>query len=174
MIRRTAGNDLFLITQQDHAHFAGQMAAHWSGLAEIASGSDKQAVLDGVRRHDDGWAAFDQQPALNAAGLPRDVLETSIEVAVRIWASSTEQGLAGSPLAALLISLHQLRLSDLVQGRASSPAEIFALNKFQHRQIEIQERLRRQLGYRTDVPLHLGLASLGGNFRETASKNRLD
>ena len=34
----------------------------------------------------------------------------------------------------------------------------FEVNKFQHAQIELQEKLRTQLGLRTDIPLLLGLA----------------
>ena len=35
------------------------------------------------------------------------------------------------------------------------------MNKFQHREIERQEKLRRKLGLRTDVPLTLGVAKAG-------------
>jgi hypothetical protein len=35
------------------------------------------------------------------------------------------------------------------------------MNKFQHRQVEIQERLRAEVGLGNELPLHLGLAKLG-------------
>ena len=74
------------------------------------------------------------------------------------------------PYAALLVSLHQLNLSDGVIRRSLeaksgggnfSPRDVFDLNKFQHRQIELQETLRKQIGLRTDIPLTLGLAKRG-------------
>ena len=37
-------------------------------------------------------------------------------------------------------------------------SERFEVNKFQHREVERQEQLRRQLGLRTDLPLTHGLA----------------
>ena len=40
--------------------------------------------------------------------------------------------------------------------------EIFELNRFQQREIERQEALRRRLGLATDIPLRLGLAVSGG------------
>ena len=42
----------------------------------------------------------------------------------------------------------------------------FENNKFQHRQIEIQEEVRGKLGMRTDIPLTLGLAGSGFDLRE--------
>jgi hypothetical protein len=69
--------------------------------------------------------------------------------------------------AGLLVSLHQLALSYLVsRNRTLTRPEQFELNKFQHRQVELQELLRRQLGLRTDIPLHLGLATPGANEAE--------
>jgi hypothetical protein len=167
MIRRSAADGWILIRQPDHARLAGRIAERWRGFVSDA-GSDKQQVLDAVSFHDEGWAAEDALPSLNDQGMPRDVLETPIEVSVRIWGASTEKAAQErSPLTALLVSLHQLRLSDLVQSRASTSGERFALNKFQHRQVEIQEELRRRLGYATDSPLRLGLAMDSDDARET-------
>jgi hypothetical protein len=79
------------------------------------------------------------------------------------------------PYSGLLVSLHVLNLSMLAQrhdfrpqerARDADPADLFELNKFQHRQIEWQEQLRGQLGLRTDLPLRLGLAEAGTGAEE--------
>jgi len=59
------------------------------------------------------------------------------------------------------------------QSRDQSPHErfkdardLFDLNKFQHKQVEHQQALRKALDLRTDVPLRLGLAEPGTGARE--------
>jgi hypothetical protein len=81
--------------------------------------------------------------------------------------------------------LHVFNLSALnVMNHAANPSrtDLFDINKFQHRQIEIQEELRRRVGVRTDVPLQLGLAGPGVseaddrllfNFRILTAMDRL-
>src|SRR4051812_19682232 len=64
----------------------------------------------------------------------------------------------------LLVSLHVLNLSAInVMAHSQNPSrtDLFEINKFQHRQIEIQEELRGRLGLSNDVPRKLGLAKLG-------------
>jgi len=63
----------------------------------------------------------------------------------------------------LLVSLHVLGLSTFAMDHLKDAPrpDVFEINKFQHRQIEIQDDLRKRLGLRTDIPLHLGLARPG-------------
>jgi hypothetical protein len=77
------------------------------------------------------------------------------------------------PYTGLLVSLHVTALSNYAQSqdpipheRAKNPAEHFMLNKFQQKQFEIQEGLRRKLNMRTDIPLQNGLAELGVDEQE--------
>ena len=67
---------------------------------------------------------------------------------------------AKDPYAGLLTSLHVLALSVMVIDQApetsndswslENPATRFAVVKFQHKQIELQEQLRQKLGLRSD------------------------
>jgi hypothetical protein len=182
MIRRETGSAFFLITQEDHARLSGQLAERF-GNALFAKPQPREATLTGIRLHDAGWPLHDDEPTLNAAGLPLDVFEVPRAIALKVWSASAERAAAVDPYAGLLVSLHALALSIYATSRASMQqepfdidqlAERFEVNKFQHREVERQEQLRRQLGMRTDLPLMHGLAEpnasaeedqLTGNFR---------
>lgn len=168
MIRRPAGDSFLLITQVDHAAFSGaiaeQLGADW-----IDEPTPRQEVIAAIGHHDGGWPIHDDEPTRNAQGLPLHVFEINMGLATRIWTESVERAAGLGPYAQLLVSLHQLSLSDYA-GRPHDPAghervrsrqDLFELNKFQHRQVEVQESLRRQVGLRTDLPLSLGLAKDG-------------
>src|SRR5206468_1386159 len=82
--------------------------------------------------------------------------------------ASAERAAAIDPYAGLLVSLHSLALSIFATSQrtpgeherfdVSQLSERFEVNKFQHREVERQEQLRRQLGLRSDLPLTHGLA----------------
>ena len=156
MIRRPAGQDFLLITQTDHARLSGFLAKH-IGNKQFTAPSDEAVAA--IAAHDAGWPLHDENPTLNPAGLPLHVFEMPPSWSTRIWTASAERAVEPGPYAALLVSLHQLALSALAERpRQAGPRDVFELNKFQHRQIERQEALRKQLGMRTDIPLTLGLA----------------
>jgi hypothetical protein len=111
-----------------------------------------------VAAHDCGWPLHDDRPTLNKDGMPLDVFQTPLDVAIAVWQAGVEK-VAGEELyTQLLVSLHVLGLSGFAATRQHDRREQFELNKFQHRQIEKQVELRRQLGLAVDVPLKLGLA----------------
>ncbi len=167
MIRRRSGFTLQLITQTDHAAVSGFLAEHLGNDLFARPTAD---VIAAIHAHDAGWPLHDDQPMLNASGWPLHVFETPPSLSTQIWSASVERAAVLGPYAALLVSLHQLNLSDGVIRRGLeaksgggnfSPRDVFDLNKFQHRQIELQETLRMQIGLRTDIPLTLGLAKRG-------------
>jgi hypothetical protein len=95
-------------------------------------------------------------------------------VAIRVWEESARRAAERNAYTGLLVSLHVMALSAVAQKkddplpheRWREPRELFELNKFQHRQAEHQERLRKALDMRTDLPLKLGLAEPGTSARE--------
>jgi hypothetical protein len=171
MIRRRADSDVLLITQVDHAVFAGYLAAHLGNDRFTAPPAD---MIAAAAAHDAGWPLHDDLPMLNAAGQTLHVFEIATPLATRIWSASAERAIPLGPRPALLVSLHQFALSDVASRRldpkaherATTQRDLFELNKFQHQQIERQETLRKQLGLRTDLPLHLGLAPRGRDEAE--------
>ncbi len=188
MICQQAGSGCLLIQQVDHAALSGELAA-MIGNDDFAPLSPSASALLAIARHDAGWPLHDLQPTLNPDGEPLHVFETRTDLCVRIWSASTDQVQQLDPYAGLLVSLHGLALSQIAQRHSANPdapphnpAERFALIKFQHRQVEIQEALRRMLGLRTDIPLQQGLASPGisagedrlrSNYRWLAAMDRL-
>ena len=167
MIRHRRGDEFLLIAQHDHALLSGQFAAD-VGNADFAAPSPFEETVNGVSLHDCGWPLHDEKPTLNGNGLPLHVLESTMSVAIPVWSESARQASEVDPYTGLLVSLHVLALSSIAQTNDPTPHEryrdakdLFELNKFQHRQAELQESLRRRLEMRIDLPLKQGLAKPG-------------
>ncbi len=159
MIRRDAGKDFLLITQNDHALLSAQLARHL-GNDLFAPPTPRQSTLAAIALHDCGWSLHDDHPTLNAQKIPLDVFETPPHIVTQAWSASVDRAVAHDDYAGLLVSLHVLRLSDLsTYPRAAH--ELFTLVKFQQRQIELQTLLRARLDLQTDLPLNLGLPAAG-------------
>jgi hypothetical protein len=174
MIRHHSGDSFLLVTQHDHALLSGRLAREIGNDLFVPPSPFEEAV-DGIALHDCGWPLHDgEAPTLNERGLPLNVLESPMDVAVRVWGESARRSAERNAYTGLLVSLHVLALSAVAQKkddplpheRWREPRELFELNKFQHRQAEHQERLRTSLGMRTDLPLKLGLAAPGVDSRE--------
>lgn len=165
MIRRRVGTEFLLITQHDHALLSAALARHvgGGGFAPL----DDERALRAIALHDCGWPLHDDAPTLNRDALPIDVFETTPDIGLKVWTASADRATAEDPYTGLLVSLHVLSLSALATSSANLPIEKFdtsdarkrfEINRFQHRQIELQEQLRRRLGLASDQPLRLGLA----------------
>jgi hypothetical protein len=170
MIRRQVESEWFLITQDDHARLSGELAAH-VGNQLFDQPKSVESFIRAVAMHDSGWPLHDDEPTLNGAGEPMDVFETTPEIGLRVWAASAERAVAADEGAGLLVSLHSLALSVQATSGATigsahkqrsfdmaNPTHRFEVNKFQHRQVELQEDLRKRLGLAADLPLRQGLA----------------
>jgi hypothetical protein len=157
MIRRDMGDAFFLFAQHDHAQLSGELARHY-GNRLFARPEPPEQTIRAVALHDCGWPMHDDRPTLNKDGLPLDVFESPLDVALPVWQAGVEHVANEEPYTQLLVSLHVLGLSGFAAARQHDRREQFELNKFQHRQIEKQVELRKQLGMALDVPLKLGLA----------------
>jgi len=151
------GELFFLFAQHDHAQLSGQLAAQY-GNRLFAKPEPLESTIRAVGLHDCGWPLHDDRPTLNKDRLPLDVFETPLDIAMPVWQAGVERVADEDPYAQLLVSLHVLGLSGFAAARQHDRREQFELNKFQHRQIEKQVELRKQLGMALDVPLKLGLA----------------
>lgn len=172
MIRREVGDEYWLIAQNDHAILSGQLAEQFGGPGIQ---SPTQSAITGIAMHDAGWPLHDDAPTVNNDHIPIDVFESRREVALKVWTASADRAAAVDPYAGLLVSLHSLALSVFASTQTSfkhekvdmsDPRTRFDMNKFQHRQIELQEQLRQKLGMRTDLPLRNGLAEESDDPRE--------
>lgn len=150
-----------LITQDDHARLAGELARH-VGNEFTSPAMPLRDVISAIAMHDAGWVVQDAKPLLDEQGHPRDAFNMPLLAVLPLWADAVEQAMAFSPYTALLVSLHVLGLATHAAGKKREDArEIFRLNQFQHRQVEIQEKLRRGLDMAVNKPLRLGLADPG-------------
>ncbi len=172
MIRKEIDTGLLLFHQHDHAQLAGELAAQIGN--DLFAAPDARAVR-GIGLHDTGWVDHDHRPTIDSQGRPLDVFDTPWPLALPIWSGSASRASEADQYAGLLVSLHSLSLSVFASGKApmkheswdmSDPQARFAVNQFQHEQIELQERLRGALGLRTDRPLKHGLAEGSSDPRE--------
>ena len=174
MIRRPDAQYWILTTQNDHAIFAGQLAAHF-GNEVFDVPVRRDLLITAITLHDSGWPLHDDNPTLDASGQPLHVFETSLAQVVRIWSASVDRAAEHGPYVGLLVSLHQFALSDLarqhIAGHPDALRMQFESNKFQQKQIERQQQFRQELGLRTDIPLHLGLAAAGTSLAEDALRH---
>jgi hypothetical protein len=178
MIRREQAGSTLLIAQHDHALLAGRLAGQF-GNDRFPRPEPFEATVRGVMLHDSGWPLHDDNPTLNDFGLPLDVFEAPRSIALAVWAAGADRAAQADPYAGLLTSLHVLALSVYAvtlswnQPGKYSAQDLFAVNKFQHREVERQESLRRQLGMRTDRPLEYGLSREEGDAAEDQLKANL-
>ncbi len=169
MIRRDEGRDWLLITQADHAAVAARLAGHVGGRRFAPLGAAREAVVTAAARHGDGWREADDAdpPPVDGRGRPLDAADAPGSAALAAWAASADAAAdpaaPHAPYAGLLVSLYALAQSvrsDRLFNLAD-PHQLFALNKFQHREVERQGQLRRAVGLPLDVPLHHGVADPG-------------
>ncbi|QOV89845.1 DUF3891 family protein [Humisphaera borealis] len=172
MIRNDRGDHFLLITQNDHAVLAGELAAR-IGNARFDGPDPREPTLLGTAMHDAGWPLHDDAPTLNAGGLPLHVMEISAPLATRVWNESAQRAAAADSYAGLLVSLHVFALSSLAVmkhqnslDRDAARHEMFLINQFQQTEIERQEIIRPQFGLRNDLPRHIGLADPGEDHEE--------
>jgi len=166
MIWRQWGRELVLISQHDHSRLSGEMARR-VGNGMFAPPSPFESVVLAIADHDCGWAEQDLQPAIDLRGQPTHVFEADVLTSIAAWEKSVEQVAARDLYAGLLVSLHTMALAGHAAARQPEPDDefarqrVFRVRRFMHRQIEVQEDLRRRLDMRTDLPLRGGLAEQG-------------
>lgn len=193
VIRRRHGDGYAVIRQDDHARLCGDLLRHW-GTSRFPRPQPFADVFAAVVLHDCGWAMLDDAPVPTSDGRPPDVFDpppraaatalpgptdaggsaewASLERLLSAWTRSAQLAAVAGPWAQLLVSVHALTLSAYAAGRATTLPLRFLFNRFQHGQIELQERLRRQLGMSLEWPLTHGLADL--NTAPDARRDELE
>ncbi len=125
MIVAPLGGHWLVVTQNDHAHFAGELLALWrtDGLPDHPR---RRHLLFAARQHDNGWAEIDSAPMCDpASGRPLDFMTVSRDTRWEVWRRGTRRYLERDPQAALLIVRHAIHLH---RTRLPNPewSEIFA------------------------------------------------
>src|SRR5258706_14070723 len=112
MIRRDMEKSFLLFTQDDHARLSGELARHY-GNRFFAKAEPLEETIRAVARHDCGWPLHDQMPTLNKDGLPLDVFETPLDVAIGVWQGGGGEGGDEAVYTQLLLGLPVLGLFGL-------------------------------------------------------------
>jgi Protein of unknown function (DUF3891) len=163
MIRRDEDQHHVLIDQYEHSLLSGRLARH-IGNEWFSTPAPFESVMKAIAEHDCGWPAHDAKPDLNAHGLPAHALEAESATALPAWTASVDRVTASDAYAGLLVSLHVMALGRYAATKHAAVADeasrvrAFRIQQFLHRQIELQESLRKKLKMRIDLPLHGGLA----------------
>ncbi len=110
MIVAPVGGQLLVISQNDHAHFAGELLALWraDGLPDHPR---RRELLFAAREHDNGWAEIDSAPQCrHGGGRPLDFMAVSREIRWQVWRTGTLRYVEREPYSALLIVRHATHL----------------------------------------------------------------
>ncbi len=116
MLKRTVGDELWCISQPDHAAAAGYLAAHW-GNDEFARPGQYARCPDperlraetvlAIAEHDNGWWEWESDPQIDPAdGLPLDLTSLRQSDGLERWRLGVSRFRDDHPYVALLISFH--------------------------------------------------------------------
>jgi hypothetical protein len=75
-----------LISQIEHARLAAELADAWEDRRRPLI-EPREAFVETVRRHDDGWLVWETRPEI-ADGVPRDFMEMPLDESLAIWRRS--------------------------------------------------------------------------------------
>jgi hypothetical protein len=148
---------LLLISQVDHSHVAGWLAAHW-GNAEFAATRPYASMCVAAGEHDSGWWDWEIKPSLSEQGHPVDYIGSIKKLGDRTWLGFMEHGiervLEQDPYAALIVLMHSEGL--LTQGKGllpympdytPDPLVREFLRQQEQRRLRLAEELRRSDQY---------------------------
>jgi hypothetical protein len=105
MLVRDAGDAWQIVLQTDHADLSAQLAAAWGGPG-FERPEPYAPLLHATRRHDDGWATWEQQPRLGDDGAPQSFVTVPAPVHLAFYRAGVEVVAEEDPAAGLLVSMH--------------------------------------------------------------------
>jgi hypothetical protein len=161
MIRRDDGRDWLLISQVDHAHLAGEIAALW-GNESVPALPLPEWLVPAVRDHDEAWREWEHSPSIDPDnGKPREFLEMTMPEATQIWSRSIS-ACDRRPMSRLWVSRHFQYLARLaLDSRKDVREDVAALESFLAEQAEVERVDRAAYGSRPE---------LGGRYDEVAEQ----
>lgn len=138
MLKTRIDDELWLVTQPDHARVSGYLAAHWGGANRFASPGYfafhpdpeliRQEVVQAIAEHDNGWWDWEAAPRFDEGeGLPLGLLDVARRSPVdglQRWRLGVPRLAEAHPYVALLISLHAYWLYAPGAGRGAKLPEL--------------------------------------------------
>jgi hypothetical protein len=146
MVLREDGAGVLAIGQPSHAWLSGQLARAW-GNARFGSLDPYEELCLAAEQHDIGMADWDLVPSRNPqTGRPHSFIEMPIEVHMQLWREAPRRLLAQSRYAALLVSMHGMRLYEMRDLSRLSAADAAAVTDFLATSRAFQRELAASLG----------------------------
>ncbi len=141
MLLRSDERGVLAIGQPSHAWVSGQLAGAW-GNARFGAVHPRAEVCLAAEQHDIGMAGWDLTPSLNPeTGLPHSFIEMPIETHLELWSAGPRRLLRQSRYAALLTSMHGVRLYEMRDLDKLAPTQAAAVREFMHQQRSFQQQL---------------------------------
>jgi hypothetical protein len=129
--------ELIVVSQHDHARFAGELLSLWraDGLPENPRRKD---LLFATRHHDTGWREADSAPRVDpGSGRPMDFMAVPFDVRADVWLRGTARYEEDRPYAALLLTRHALELHRDHRGEERWDEEL--LDPLDERYVDLLE-----------------------------------
>ena len=121
MIVRDTGDAWQIVLQPDHAVLCEQLCRSW-GNDQLASPAPLESLAIASRRHDDGWAVWEQSPSLDPeTGKPRGFLEVQVPLHLAFYRAAISAISDEDAYAGLLVSMHG---AGIYRGRYGSQPEL--------------------------------------------------
>lgn len=107
------------ITQPDHAHLSRELLALWRD-DHLPDHPRREALLDAVLEHDNGWREADAAPRLHSSeARPHDFVSHPDQDRLEVWRRGIERYSVERPYVAVLILEHALYLHGNRRGSAA-------------------------------------------------------
>lgn len=148
LIRDEGERGVLVIGQASHAWISGQLARAW-GNERFGSFDPHDEVCLAADQHDVGMAMWDLEPERDpTTGLPVSFVDMPIELHLRLWREAPRRLLSQSRYAALLVSMHGMRLYERRDLSLLTPERAENVRAYLIEQREFQQQLRQSLGAR--------------------------
>ncbi|HEX4804382.1 MAG TPA: DUF3891 family protein [Conexibacter sp.] len=151
MLVRDAGDAWQIVLQTDHADLSAQLAAAWGGPG-FERPEPYAPLARAARRHDDGWAVWEQWPRLDGDGAPMSFGAVAAPVHLAFYRACVEAVADEDPAAGLLVSMHMSGLYRQRYGVMPVPPRALpedvrdVVDAFVQQEEDRQVALRRMLG----------------------------
>lgn len=130
MLLRRDERGVLAIGQPAHAWISGQLARAW-GNERFGHVEPWEEVCLAAEQHDVGMAAWDLEPSFNPdTGLPHAFTEMPLAVHLELWRAGPRRLVRQSRHAALLVSMHGVRLYELRDLTRMAPDQARAIREF--------------------------------------------
>jgi hypothetical protein len=130
MLLRKDDRGVLAIGQPSHAWVSGQLARAW-GNERFGAVHPREEVCLAAEQHDIGMAGWDLEPSFNPqTGLPHGFVEMPLDVHLGLWSAAAPRVLRQSRYAAMLISMHGVRLYELRDLAKMDPAGADTIRSF--------------------------------------------